>query len=659
MSWMEKLYQTYTAAKLLDLPQEKQVMPTSHTIQNAHINIVIDGGGNFLRATVFNKKQIFLPSTEKSASRCSGEAPHPLADKIQYAAGDYQSYGGKKKPYFEGYKNQLKAWCESENSHHKVVAVYNYINKGTVIKDLIDHSILFVDSNNILLEQWVDDSEAPEIFKSLPKKNKLTEQGDALVCWSVEIIGDEKIKTWEDDSIHDSWVAFDSEDVGKTGFCYVTGENIPLAKNHPAKLRHSGDRAKLISANDDNGFTYRGRFLDKTQACGVGFNVSQKAHNALRWLIQNQAFRNADQAYVAWTVSGKEIPDPLKDTWSLLDDFDAVEGENEEIDHRYDLGAGFSKKLKKYMAGYSAKLDHNDQIIIMGIDSATPGRMSVIYYREMFNDDFLNRLESWHTDFSWIQRNVREIKNTNGKKSLFETVWPVSSPAPFAIVKAAYGEQVKDSLKKNAIERVIPCIIDGQQFPIDLVNSCVRNAINRSGYTSSTQWLWEKNLGIACALYKGYHNRHPNLTQRKGYTMNLDENCQSRDYLYGRLLAIAERIETVALKSGNENRPTTAARLMQRFADRPFETWRTIELALQPYMQRLKSSRAGFLTSRIKEMDFIIDSFKSGDFTSKSALTGEFLLGYHSQRQKFKDDSAARKRDNELKNNTTTTTIEG
>jgi hypothetical protein len=43
--------------------------------------------------------------------------------------------------------------------------------------------------------------------------------------------------------------------------------------------------------------------------------------------------------------------------------------------------------------------------------------------------------------------------------------------------------------------------------------------------------------------------------------------------------------------------------LMQRFADRPFSTWRNIELALQPYTQRLQGSRAGFLVNRKKELD--------------------------------------------------------
>lgn len=652
MSWMEKLYQTYQAGVLLDLPQADLPMPTSHTLQNAHINIVIDGEGNFKRASVLEKTQVILPATEDSACRGNNEAPHALADKLQYIAQDYASFGGKKKAYFESYKKQLQAWCASEHSHSKVKAVYNYIKKGNVIQDLLIHKIVHVDSNNVLLIQWnSDNGEPPALLKLLPKAKEkgqekpTLDQGSALVCWTVEADSDPNSNTWKDSSIQNSWIAYDTSDSSDTGLCFITGLDQALSTKHPAKIRHSGDKAKLISSNDDNGYTYRGRFINDAQAYGIGFDVSQKVHNALSWLVSRQGFRNGDQAYVSWAVSGKPIPEPLVDTWSLLKngEFDLEEIEESttpvpetSLDHSRDLGESYARQLKNHMAGYAAKLSPNEQIIIMGIDSATPGRMGIIYYRELFRDDFLNRLESWHKEFAWPQRHTQEIPSDNGKKPKTKVIWPISSPVPKDIATAAYGENVTDNLKKKVIERLIPCIIDGQPFPLDLVINCVRKATNRVGYASDAQWQWEKTLGIACALYKGYHQRHPNLTKRRDYAMALEENYHSRDYLYGRLLAIAERIEDVALSVSGENRSTTAARLMQRFADRPFETWRTIELALQPYMQRLRVSRAGFLTNQLKEMDAILALFKHDDFSRKEALSGEFLLAYHCQRQKFK-----------------------
>ncbi|MDD2737658.1 MAG: type I-C CRISPR-associated protein Cas8c/Csd1 [Methylomonas lenta] len=632
MSWMEKLYQTYEAGMQLDLPLEQRLMPISHTPQNAHINIILDGEGNFLSGSVLEKTQIILPATEDSASRGNIEASHALADKLQYVAKDYAAFGGQKKAYFCSYEEQLQKWCDSEYGHEKVKAVLCYVQKGTVIQDLVNLKILHVNADNKLLTTWEgQQGEQPLLFKVLPKEKGSLDQGSALVCWTVEKgQSDPVTQTWKDETIQKSWIAYDTTNGGEKGLCYITGQQQPLSTKHPAKIRHSGDKAKLISANDTSGYTYRGKFLADNQACGIGFEVSQKAHNALGWLIQRQGFRNGDQAYVAWAVSGKDIPAPLVDAYSVMDE------EPKEIDLGTNLAQDYAIRLRNYMAGYAAKLKSNEQIIIMGIDSATPGRMGIIYYRELFSHEFLSRLETWHSQFAWPQRHTKEITNTTGKKLKTKVIWPISSPVPMAIAKAAYGENVTDNLKKKVIERLMPCIIDGQPFPIDLVMSCVRKATNRVGYASDAQWLWEKNLGIACALYKGYHQRSPNLTQRREYAMALEENYHARDYLFGRLLAIAERIEDVALNVSGENRPTTAARLMQRFADRPFETWRTIELGLQPYMQRLRVSRAGFLTNQLKELDSVQAMFKHDDFTSKAALSGEFLLGYHCQRQKLR-----------------------
>ncbi|TQC96417.1 type I-C CRISPR-associated protein Cas8c/Csd1 [Moraxellaceae bacterium AER2_44_116] len=651
MSWMAKLYETYEAGLLLtDLPDDKRLMPTSHTLQNAHINIAIDGEGNFKRASVLEKTQIVLPATERSASRSSGEAPHPLADKLQYVAQDYAAYGGLKKPYFDGYKKLLSSWCLSEFSHPKATAVLRYIEKGTVIKDLIDQKVVFIGDDGLLLTSWVnatdDSNPTPTLFKVLPKEKGLLDQGSALVCWTVEIDSNPNADTWKDRTLQDSWIAFDNSEDSEAGLCFVTGKVQSLSINHPAKIRHSGDKAKLISSNDTSGYTYRGRFLDNKEACGVGFDVSQKAHNALRWLVSRQGYRNGDQAFVSWAVSGKDIPEPLQDAFHLFsnfnfDDLDDSEphrlNEDTVIDRSRDIGESFAHQLNKYMAGYRAKLDPNEQIVIIGLDAATPGRMGIIYYRELLGSEFLQRLEHWHKSFAWPQRHTIDVPSLSGKKPTKKVVWPVSSPAPKDIASAAYGQRLSDELKKSVVERLMPCIIDGNPFPIDLMDSCVRMATNRNGYKSDEQWLWEKNLGIACAVYRGYFQRHPIKTQRRDYTMALDENNHSRDYLYGRLLAVADRIEEVALSVGGESRSTTAARLMQRFADRPFSTWRNIELALQPYMQRLQNSRAGFLVNQKKELDAINANFKTEDFVSEKKLSGEFLLGFHCQRQKLRE----------------------
>ncbi len=644
MSWMVKLFETYEAGMRLDLAESDQLMPISHTLQNAHIKITIDGEGNFKRADVLEKTQIVLPATEKSAGRSSGEAPHPFADKIQYVAKDYPDYGGKKKGYFDGYLEGLNNWCNSSYSHPKAIAVKKYVERGSVVSDLVRNKILFVDDQSNLLLSWSkeEDTDVPQIFRVLPKEKGRLDQGNAMVCWSVEFKDDSASDTWKDHDLQNAWINYDLEDSEQTGLCYLTGKEVPLAVNHPAKLRHTGDKAKIVSSNDTSGYTFRGRFTDNkkslekngAQSVGIAFDVTQKAHNALRWLISRQGFRNGDQAVVAWAVSGSEIPQPMEATWDFLTEeiwettTPLLEVEN-QIDHTIDIGQSFACELGRYMAGYQARLVETDNIVIMGLDSATHGRMAVIYYQEFFPNEYIERISKWHNDFAWYQRHKIE-KDVGKAKPVSKTIWPISAPSPRSIWEAIYGTNLNDSLKKNTVERILPCIIEAHPFPRDLVLKAVQKASNRNAYKSDEQWLWEKHLGIACALFKGFSKRNPK--QVKEYIMALEQDNRSRDYLYGRLLAIAERLEEMALYVAGESRSTTAARLMQRFADRPASTWRNIELALQPYIQRLKNNRAGFLHNIQMLLDDVMNKFVEGEFVNDKPLSGEFLLAYHIQR---------------------------
>ncbi|MDU0355809.1 type I-C CRISPR-associated protein Cas8c/Csd1 [Paraglaciecola aquimarina] len=650
MSWMAQLYETYEQAMNIESMGSNYPMPVSHTIQNAHVVISIDIEGNFKRAEVLNKTQIVLPATEKSAGRSSGEAPHALADKIQYVAGDYEEYGGLKSAYFDGYQRQLLKWIESGHSNSSIEAVYRYISKKSVVKDLVREKILWAE-NNILLTSWEHKTaSAPEIFKALPKEKGKLDQGSALVCWAIESDDIKYAKTWKDPTIQQQWITYESKNTSNQAICYISGHEEPVALNHPAKLRHSGDKAKLISANDLSGFTFKGRFTDsKTsieshglQAASIGFLTTQKAHNALRWLINRKesTLKNGDQIIVAWAISGKDLPSafgepiPDLDIWDFSPVANKQDDETEYVsDLTTDLGAHYARKLKSYMQGYHRNLETKDTVSIMAIDSATPGRMAVTYYRKTMPKDYLDDISAWHIDFAWPQRVVKEVISAKGKSSR-PVSWPVQAPSPYSIMQAIYGDVLKsnESLKKQFYNRLLPCLVDKACIPQDMLRISFQQACKS---TNKDYWEWERNLGVACALYKGFYARHLDKLHRKEISMSLDTSITSRDYLYGRLLAVSENIESYALYKSEIKRPTSANRLMQRFADRPYTTWLTIYKQLDPYIQQLSARYPNFLNSKQQILGQIMDAFQYDDFKSNKALEGEFLLGFHCQRLAF------------------------
>ena len=693
MSWIQKLYRTYNEIEkntnLSDLEKEK-LAPLWHSPQTAHIQITLDGDGKFLGAKVLTDKPIImLPVTESSEGRTSGLAPHALADSLQYIAKDlgltYQKEvitesegkNGKKKKtktkqedlIFNLYADQLDKWCTAIDNK-KVLAIQKYIHKGTVLTDLIERKVIPVDDNGELLTNWSEkenkDKQKPELFNVLTKEQGKFEIRKALVVWSVQIPGDVVSETWKDKEVQQSWGNYYQQTL-KSQFCTVTGDEQKIRESHPAKLLYSGDKAKLISSNDKEGFTYLGRFEEANQATTISAEVSHKAHAALRWLIDRQTTaRNNEQVTVAWAISDKPVPSPMKDISSEIDwdnlDISAVENPDEfssqtsseqlSPDWSVNIGRAAAQIIKKKLHGYQAELKDHEQISLIMLDSATPGRMALTYYQEFLPADYFANLDAWIDDFSWYQRYSIEVQN--GKKNDKRTQWRFVPPSPYSIAEAVYGKSLSDTLKKQLYARLLPVIAGGTSVPIpeDLVRQSFQAACNPNGCEN---WEWQRNIGVACALYKGWRARHHDLSQRRTYPMSLDTQNRSRDYIFGRLLAVAEHLERTALRIANETRATNAENYMQRFVMRPFHTWEQLETNLKPYKDRLRkdypvrisekfvlTSPIGFLNNReneINQLICVLDDLKQEGCDLDKPLEPEFLLGYHSQKMAYRNKS--------------------
>lgn len=614
MSWMEALYQTYENVKDNHLGRSEDrtpLLPVFHAEQNAHVQVVLDEAGRIRGASVVPKEETetIIPATEASMGRTGKKPPpHPLFDKLQYVAGDYEEYGGDKFFGYEDYMANLGHWCDSPYGNSSLCAVHSYLSQGTLIRDLIEFGVLHVGADGKLLVKWTDKEQPkPDIFAVLP-----TSQLDAFVRFSVDTADSPQSKLWEDGSIWQSWIDYAQVDDAEIGLCFVTGMEAPLASNHPKRIRYGGDGAKLLSANDTSGFTFRGKFIDASQAYCVSREVTQKAHSALRWLIARQGMLDNGLAVVAWAVSGKPVPSPCVGTDWLAREW--------EPDLPHDGGEAVGLRFRNKIAGFKVDLGDIDKVMVIALDAAVPGRMAIKYYRELNSSEYLERLQSWHEDCAW------EIKPS--KKKRF-----VGAPSPKMIAHSAYGERIDDKLQRSTIERLLPCIVDGVSLPKGLVDSCVRRACNRAGMDPDE---WEQTLGVACALYK-YFNKGR-------YNMTLDNERQTRDYLYGRLLAIADHVEHAALTDAERKRPTNAARMMQRFATRPYDTWRSVALNLRPYEDRLSINKPGLMFWLNKELEAVYALFAPEDFTDDRALSGEFLLGFYCQRSALwtkKDDASS------------------
>lgn len=634
MNWIEALYQTYVSCESMagvsDETNDPILMPICHTTQNAQIEVVLDGDGNFRHACLLNKEEAktLIPCTEESGGRTSSPRPHPLHDTLQYTAYGWAKHlkgekAKKKKGYVDTnkqYLDQLNDWCSSPYRNDKVNAVYNYVKKGVLINDLSRVGILKLDSDGFFLERSsVEKTSQKEIRGNIV-------QEDSFIRFKVEADGDLNSKLWKDINVIRSWTDYYLSKKKSKVFCHVMGSNLASTSQHPSKIRNTGDKAKLLSANDSANFTYRGRFISAEQSASVSYEVSQKSHAALRWLIEKQGYNNDGLAIVVWSTNGAPLP-------KLTDDIlDWEGGAQDDSDLNIFTDESLAIKLRKCIAGYETKLDDNAQAIVMAVDSAQQGqgRLSIVLYRQLKGSEFLDRIGEWYRSCAWKHSyKVKEVASESKKKK-FASLSFFGAPSPVDIAKATYGKDADAKLIRSTIKRILPCIIDGPSchLPSDLLRTIARRVSNREGTSrDGRHWEWEKALSIACALFK----RH---MFEKGveFKMALDTERTSRDYLYGRLLAVADVLEERALSSAGDNRSTNAARLMARFADRPFSTWRILHNQLLPYRQRL-GPRSRFFLDIIQEIEA---KFLAEEFMDDKPLSAEYLLGYYCQREVLK-----------------------
>lgn len=643
MGWIDMLGRTYDMCSDIvgkEINEDSVLLPLAHSTANAQIELTVDMDGNVVKElteqVVKNGRNeiTIIPVTEDSASRTNGNFPHGLCDKLCYVAGDYSAYTGEQKEeYYEEYAEGLRRWVESEYTHPWVRAVYAYIKKKSMIADLVAAGCLKLDEAGMLSD----------------KENKIHQlpQRGAVVRFAVYVDGQKK-KLWKSQELYALYQNYYYGTLQERSICYVSGVEEICTEKHPSKIRNTADKAKLISGNDDVGFTYRGRFEKKSEAATVGYQTSQKAHNALRWLLQKQGYKKDESAVVVWKLSEKtegatqeesfsDVPDIFVDTVNAFPfDWDAMgqQRENEELD----TGILYARQMKKAMEGYAGKFQADDRVLMMALDAATTGRLSITYYHEFAGNDFIRSVIHWHENCTW-EHWVR-------LKESAKTIRVESAPSPREMALAAFGTEhgngYLDSDKrliKTTVQRILPCIVGLKPvIPADIVRAAVRRASNPLAYRD---FVWRNQVfAVACAMIK--YNDY----KGKVDVMELEKD---RSYLFGRLLAVTESVEHRALYTVNSNnseeRLTNAKKLWNAYTRRPAQTYKRLyEKITQGYIGKLKYGSRVFYENEMME---IVTLLQDTDGFHNKPLKKEYLLGYYEQRKKMMGKNEDREGGNE------------
>ena len=585
MGLMQKAVETYDChAALAGVPDamRETLTPISHIVQNAQIEVTIDANGNFISAAavVKDKKnerdesKTIIPATYKSSIRAKSPCAHPLSDKLSYLIPSSTER-------HDLYLKQLSDWANSEYSHPKVKAVLKYIESESLLDDLERNGLVTKDSNGELDARYDDDF----------VRWRVTGDGAVAPCW-------------EDKSLIEAFIAYSEmlRDGSDSALCMITGEVLPIIEKHPKGVVSAAYGAKLISANDSSNFTYRGRFAEPSQAATISYVASQKAHNALRWVVANQGVIIGGRTFVCWNPKGKDVPNAMHSLLSVSDS-----------QKKAATPSDYKKQLADAVNGWKLNLPDNEDVVIASFDAATTGRLSVTYYNELRASDFIDRLAHWQQTCCWENNQ-----------------FGYQSPSVRQIAQCAFGVErtewldVDDRILKEQVQRLLHCVIDKAPMPSDIVQALMHRASMPLAYNNINR---RKILFTACAAIYAYRTQ----AKKEEWTMSLDKEKKDRSYQFGRLLAVMEKVERDTYT--DEGREPNAIRMQSVFCDRPLYTAKIINDRLNPYFERLRPGSRAYYKKLIGEITEQLSNYD--DAQLNRPLGDTYLMGYYLQRNEL------------------------
>ena len=582
MGLMKQAYDTYCAMEKQYVgvygEAKEPLVPVSHQIAKADLEITLDSEGNLLDARQVDPKEAttIIPVTEQSAGRTGDTCcAHPLCDQLRFFSPRYPAK-------YEAYLTQLHRWEGSPYSHPKLSAIAGYVEKGSILEDMSRLGLISLDE------------------KGMPTKEKL------LVRWRVEAGTEGNVAAcWQDRTLFQAFIDYYA--AGQKSdpvYCMVSGKNALPANQHPKKIINICANAKLISANDTSGFTYRGRFQTDAQAMTMSYEASQKIHSALHWLSANQGVAIGGRTFLCWNPQGIEIPKPQA-TFLRGNTANQV---------KY---SDYRKALSDTLRGWKETIPADAGAVIAAFDAATSGRLALTYYSELPASDFLERLHNWDAICCWNR-----------------DPFGIQAPSLYQIANCAFGtvrtsgNQTKlesdDRILRQQVQRLLSCRVDKGKMPADIARAAAAKASNLQ--IMDTQ-LRETVLSTACAVLRKYYYDW----DREEWNMSLEPEKKDISYQYGRLLAVFEKIEQDTYDK-DEQREPNAIRMQSVFAKRPRYAsrilWEQLKKAYYPHLKPWNRVKYDRLIGEIIEQ---ISNLPQAEH--EEALKDTYLFGYYLQKK--------------------------
>lgn len=413
------------------------------------------------------------------------------------------------------------------------------------------------------------------------------------------------------------------------GWCLITGRRAGLARLHPAIKGVRGAQtsgANLVSFNLD-AFTSHG------WSQGANAPISKAAAHAYTAALNHLLSRANDRhhfiegntTFVFWAAAPTRIDDPFG---YLLGSYAADEQESD--------GTEVRATFNSIKSGLRPSLNDQTPFYVLGL-APNAARLAVRLWHEGTVAELAQNILCHFEDL--------EIVGLSGESNL---------PGLWRLIGAAGREgdlkKLSDTLRGQLATGVMAAVLQRQPYPTTLLARAVarcRAEANRKPERDSFRLL----LPIRAALIKASLKRR---SSTKEVSVSLDPDEPDAAYRLGRLFWVLENIQQRAVQS-NERADTSRERIQLNVTirDRYFGAFMTAPRSVFPQLMHLKNAhlkkvnRKNYRRARGFEhqIDEILAPLRPREGLP-AALSleeqGRFILGYHHQRNSWRDRADGR-----------------
>lgn len=409
-------------------------------------------------------------------------------------------------------------------------------------------------------------------------------------------------------------LASDDGEPATVANCLVTGERLPVARLHPSIKGVTGAQtagASIVSFNLES-------FASYGKAQGDNAPVSEQAAFAYTTVLNHllrrgehnrQRIQIGDASVVFWAqAEDRETAQVAEIAFSLL--LEAPPDDSQEA-------ARLRMVLEQVAKGrplneLDPKLQDGTRMYVLGL-APNASRISIRFWETGTLGAFARRLAEHERDF--------RIEPAPWRTA------PAARRVVLATVPNREGTPPKvDDALNNLVGEFMRAVLSGGRYPRSLLANTIMR-IRADGNLS----------GLRAAICKGIlarERRLGNVAETEEVPVSLDKESKSPAYRLGRLFAVLEDVQRVAL---GERNATIRDRYYGAASATPAAVFPVLLRSTQNHLGKLRKEKPGFAVNLEKDIGEIVDGLRESLPRSlRLEDQGRFAIGYyHQSRSRF------------------------